>query len=488
MAGFRIEGNTSGNVVEVNSSNEMKVVLSNVPANIGGVRNFAEVDAGDILGVPTLKSAEITPDYRMRVGTDSLLFNDTFNGTTQNTSLWKYTNSTMTIGMSSGFVNLNTAGTAAASGSYSYLQTWRHFPLVGNAPISTYFTFMTDRYPVANEVIQAGFGIPTGAAECVDGIWFELTSDGLKGCQRYNSGTVQKVTLMLAASLTLNNVYNIAIDITDGVIQWWIDDILYGIQETPAAQQQPFLMTSLPFFMQKYNSGTVGSSPNIIPKFGEVAIYLANVASNKTWAEQMVTTGLSNQYINGSASTVTTPAIQWSNTALPTAAAGTNTTAALGAFLGGIFQLNTLATSATDVIISSYLNPAGSVNITPRTMVITGIRVDCINAGAAVATTPTTFAVALAWGGTALTLAQVETANTWTGPTVKARRVQPIGVMTFPIGAAIGAISNTIDFSFASPIVVNPAEYVQVIVKPIIATATASEVYQFVISPNFYQE
>jgi hypothetical protein len=171
------------------------------------------------------------------------------------------------------------------------------------------------------------------------------------------------------------------------------------------------------------------------------------------------------------------PQVQWANTALPTAAAATNTTAALGAFLGGIFQMNAPATGATDLIIASYQNPQGGVAQTPRTIKLRGIKVDCVNTVAAVATTASTFLVAVAWGGTALTLAQVETAS-FANNTVKARRIQPIGVISFPVGAAIGAPATGIQFDFEAPLMINPGEYIQIIAKPLIGTATATEIFR----------
>lgn len=199
----------------------------------------------------------------------------------------------------------------------------------------------------------------------------------------------------------------------------------------------------------------------------------------------MASSGLCCQQLNGG--TAGSPQIQWANTALPTAAAATNTTAALGAYLGGLFQMNAPATSATDLIVSSYLNPLGSVTQTPRTIKLRGIKVDCINTVVAVATTATVFAVALAWGGTALTLAQTETASFATN-TTKARRIQPLGVMSFPIAAPIGTMATPIQFDFEAPLVINPGEYLQVIVKPILGTATSTEVFVWVISPNLYHE
>jgi hypothetical protein len=183
--------------------------------------------------------------------------------------------------------------------------------------------------------------------------------------------------------------------------------------------------------------------------------------------------------------------VQWANTTLPTAAAATNTTAALGAFVGGIFQMNAPATSTTDVIVSSWQNPIGGVNQTPRTLKLRGMKVDCVNTVAAVATTGTTFAVAVAWGAQQANLA-ASLAGTETGSfinnTTKIRRIQPLGVISFPVGAAIGAQATGIQFDFEAPLVINPGEYLQVIAKPLLGTATATEVFVWIISPNLYHE
>jgi len=253
----------------------------------------------------------------------------------------------------------------------------------------------------------------------------------------------------------------------------------------PAGQGQPFITSALPVFIQKYNSALVGNSPNLQFRIGDVSVTLMDLATNQTWANQMASCGLGMQGSNGG--TMGSPQVQWSNTALPTAAAATNTTAALGAFLGGLFLMNAPLTGATDLVIASYQNPAGGVAQTPRTIKLRGIKIDCVNTGAAVATTATALAVAVAWGGTTLSLATAETGSFVTA-TAKARRIQPIGVMTFPVAAAIGAVANTIQFDFEAPLIINPGEFLQVICKVLVGTATALQVLAFVVSPNLYQE
>lgn len=481
-------GAATGNGAEVDANGRQLVRLpdNSTPANVGGVRFFSENDDGAQTGTPYNKSPETSQDFRVRVGMDTVVFTDTFNATAQNTGTWKHAFTTMTMTQSAGFLNVNAAGTSTVSGNYAYLQSWRYFMLIGTAPLAMEWTVQADKTPTANEVIQFGFGVATGAADPVDGVWFEYTSAGLVGVIRYNSGAQQKTAAFMdPATFGLNTTRKCVAVVGEREVEWWIDDVLYAEQMIPAAQSQPFLTTALPLFVQKYNNALVGSSPNVIFKVGDVTVSLMDIASNQTWANQMASMGLGMQGMNGG--TMGSPQVQWSNTALPAAAAATNTTAALGAFLGGIFQMNAPATSATDVIISSYQNPAGGVNQTPRTMRLRGIKVTMVNSVAAVATTPTTLALAVAWGGTALTLAQAETGSFVTA-TAKARRIQPIGVVSLPIGAVPGAISNEVQFDFEAPLVINPGEFVQVVGKILMGTATATEVLQFVVAPNLYHE
>lgn len=481
-----IVGAVSGTGANVDADRQLLVTTNADPLKAGAIAGYFVNDEGEVRGERYLKSPEVSQDFRMRVGLDTILFTDTFNATAQNPSNWRHGFTTMTMTQSAGFLNVNAAGTSTVSGNFSFLQTWRYFQLMGTAPLAAEFTGQFTAIPTANEMLQFGMGVCTGAADPVDGVWFELTSAGLYGVQRYNSGVATKTLLttdLSAIGVNANHKY-VAV-IGEREIEWWIDDVLYAESSMPAGNGQPFMTSALPAFIQKYNSGTVGVSPNMIFRLGDISITLMDLNANLTWANQMASCGLGMQQLNGG--TAGSPQVQWANTALPAAAAATNTTAALGAFLGGIFQMNAPATSATDLIVASYQNPAGGVNQTPRTMKLRGIKVDCVNSVAAVATTATTFAVAVAWGGTALTLAQVETGS-FANNTVKARRIQPIGVLTFPVGAAVGAVAGPIQFDFEAPLVINPGEFVQVIAKPLIGTATATEVFQWIISPNLYHE
>ena len=100
MAGIRLEGSVTGNVAEVNASNQLKVIpetnAAGLPANVGAVKVFQEHDAGSLTGAVSLKSSRVSLDRRARVGIDTVLFNDSFPHTAQNTSVWSYAFVTLT--------------------------------------------------------------------------------------------------------------------------------------------------------------------------------------------------------------------------------------------------------------------------------------------------------------------------------------------------------------------------------------------------------
>jgi len=483
----KILGSASGNVAEVNSDNEVQSVLSKLTST---VRTFFENDDGTIVAGGSYKSGEITPDYRLRVGLDNVLFDDTFNAILQNTSLWKHTFTTMTMTQAAGFLNVNAAGTSTVSGNSAFLQTYKYFPMIATAPLVLECQFQFTAQPLADEIHLFGFGTAAAAATPLDGAWIEFSSAGLRGITRYNSASQNATTLIAANGMALNTTYKLVMIMSFGSIEYWVDDILRAVVVTNVADGAPCLSASHPLFIQKYNAAAIGSSPNVIFKVKKVSVILADIAQNSPWQKQMSAQGLSNQMINGGTTAVGNPLVQWANTALPTAAAGTNTTAALGAFLTGIFQANAPATSATDIIIASYPVPAGGLSQTQRALMLRKIKIDLVNLGAVAATTDTTYAVALAFGGTQLSLGTVVAdTGSFVTASAKMRRIIPLGVLRIPVGSVIGYKDpNPIEMDWDAHIPTNPGEFIQVVAKILVGTATASQVHAFVIGADTYYE
>jgi hypothetical protein len=474
----KLIGSSSGNVAEVDSANQLKVALSNTDANAGKVRIMSENNA-EAGGTVYLKSPETSADYRLRVGLDTILFEDNFNATIQNTSIWRHVFSTMTMTQSSGFLNVN-ANSSTASGNSCSLQTHQYFPLVGTAPIYGEIVASPVNAFLANQVFEVGFFVPNGGSAPADGVYFRVTSAGIFGVVNFNN--VETLTSAIPVTLTSAQNYKFTIVCSEREVEFWVDDENWTELAIPAGNAQPMLSGSMPYSISYRNSGTVSGSPVNQMKVGNVTVSLADLNTSLPFAHQQALYGMAYQTTNGTAPAQT---VQFSNTAEPTGAAATNTTAALGTGLGGLFKANAMASSATDLIISSYQVPAATVNITGRNLVITGVRADVTNQVVAVATTAFNFQCAVAFGHTAVSLATTEGASFSTATTKAPRRV-PVGSLYLPVAAAVGQNSNQIRIGFQSPIVVYPGQFVAFIVKPILGTATATETLLFNIGFDHY--
>ena len=93
----------------------------------------------------------------------------------------------------------------------------------------------------------------------------------------------------------------------------------------------------------------------------------------------------------------------------------------------------------------------------------------------------------LAFGHTAVSLAQTETASFATGTTKAPRRIA-LGFSSWAVGAGIGAQPQDgqifIDLG-DSPVYVNAGEFVALVGKFLVGTATASQTIQYVWQPVY---
>jgi hypothetical protein len=452
---------------------------------------FSENDDGTHTGSPYLKSPETSPDFRLRVGVDTVLFQDVFNATTQNTNLWAYTFSTLTASQpGAGTLNFSTVqGTTSAHGAF--MRTFQYFPLVNTAPLAAecYFGQFTSPL-VSGEVWLFGFGLPTAATTIpTDGVFIRLTSGGLEGVIKFN-GTENATTFATPkplADFTVGSIFKTLIVVGEREVEYWVDDVLIGEQELPVANGVPWLQGSLPIFMMKYNTGAVSNTNTM--RVSRVGVSLLDVASNKPWGH--IQAGQGNLInVGGNGSTMGSTAGGFSQAAIAATAAGTNTTANVTG-LGGYGVMTAQATNvaaAGDMIASSYLNPAGTINITGRNLYITGVTIHCMNTGAAVALTPTSLVWGLAWGHTALSLATAETGSFVTATAHAPRRV-PLGMCSAAIGTPVGGLyDRVIERGFNTPIVVRPGEYIATTVRFRVGTATASQELTYVVSFDGYAE
>jgi hypothetical protein len=361
--------------------------------------------------------------------------------------------------------------------------------LIGTAPLSVEFTFgQFTAALVTNEVWLMGLGLPTAATtEPTDGVWLRLTTAGLIGELRFNGVTTQTGVLRTLAQITTSDLYKAVIVIGEQSVEYWLDDGLLGTQIMPASNGAPFITGSLPAYMMKYNTGAVANTNTM--RVSDVTVSLLDLHTSKPWSYQMATQGLM-AYQGQNGGTMGTTAL-YPNAAAATVVTGAalSQTAAIATGLGGQAGI-VAAVAGIDGLITAFQNPTGGINQSPRNLVITGVRIDAVNIGAAVATTASILSWSLAFGATGATipsLAQGESASFATG-TAKAWRRIPLGLHSWLVGAAIGAPAEAIDIDFDAPVVVHPGQWVASVAKFIVGTATASQVIWCSINFRAYYE
>lgn len=475
MSGFRIEGNTSGNVAEVNAGNQLKVTaetnVSANPGNVGSFRMFSENDPGTVTGTAYLKSPETSSDYRLRVGMDTIILDDTFNGLTQNTTKWSYTFGTMTAAIpGAGTLNFGVVqGTAAGHGAF--VRSFQYMPLFGASGLAIEFHAGQFTAPlIANEIFRAGLGnVTTAGVAPTDGVWLEYTSGGTVLVMSYNGTITQSGVLELNSALTLGKLFHYCIVIGNSEVEVWKDDVLLGEMTIPQSTAQPYLQGSLPAFMQKACTGTVSNTNTM--RVSDITISQIDILTNKDWGVARSLAGKSG-FVGQNGHTQGKTSI-WANNTAPTAVAITNTTAAFTG-LGGIAAVLPTLAAASDGIVFSYQNPAPTINITGRNLVIRGVKVQGA-VSVVLAGGPVVYAYAVAFGHTAVSLATAETAS-FANNTTHAPRIAPIGMESYPATAAVGTLGQGATLMLANPIVVRPGEFVAIVARNIGTVTTTGAI------------
>jgi len=474
-------GNSSSGKANVNTA----YALSVAPDLSGsGVRCFSENDSGTLTGSALNKSAEVSADYRLRTGRDTVLFTDSFNATTQNTNNWNYISATLTAAQAGvGSINFSAVqGTTSSHGAS--IRTSQYFPLIGTSALSGEFTFgQFNAVMVTDENWLMGFGLPQSAIlRPLDGVWVKLTIAGLEGIICFNNQEYSTGVIRPFSAFVLGDVDKVVIVVGEREVQYWMDDVLLFVQTIPVANGQRFLAKTAPLFMMKYNSGNVSNTNTMRVMDTTVTLYdidyLMPAPHVAAFAGAHISVGQ-----NGQTQGMTAGNFQ--NAAVPTTAAGSNTalTANLPAGIGGygVMTAQATATGAShDMVATSFLNPVPTANITGRTIMITGVWISCMNTGAAV------LIWGLAYGSLNASLATTETASFATATTRAPRKI-PLGCMTVAVGAAVGATyDRDIYRQFASPIAVRPGEYIQTTVHFRVGTATASQEVTYVVGFDGY--
>lgn len=481
MAGLRVEGSTSGNVAEVDSTNNLKVALPAAPGSGTGFAAVAErIDLADA-SVYT-RRVRTSKGGSLNVSLDTSLLAQSFNAAAINSSNFKTPATTQSVAVVSGFAVLNSASSVGTS-TNSAVQSYRPFQLFGTNELHCEIVGYRTVAAQANETLEFGLfsaTLPGGAAP-TDGVFFRYNTAGeLRGIVNYN-GVETQTSAITQPSVNVAHKFEIVIDQREA--EFWINDVLQKrivILTDAPTQGAPMLAASAPFTARYYIGG---AAPGLATqfRFSDVNIWMADTEATKPWCEQMSGQGQC-AYQGQDGGTLGTSALYTNSLGAGAGAALTNTTAAAGSGLGGQFSVQPTLAAGSDGILQSFQNPVGGPTQTPRMLYITGVRIQGL-VTTALTGGPVLYAYSLAFGHTAVSMATLESLGSGT----KAPRRIALGYETYVVTAAVGALGQGVQVKFDTPIPVNPGEFIAICAKNL-GTVTSAGVICVQITYDGYYE
>lgn len=467
-----IKSGASSDVATVNTDKELIVALSKVLSKAGYAALVSEIDAGTVSGTPLRQPILADTEGRLRTATDVVLDDETFGYTAQNTGKHVYANTTMTAAWTAAGLQTNSGNITTTTTGVSFY-TRAMFPLLGgnNTTIAVAILSLSTAAP-SNTTVDFGLLLP-GAANPyapTDGAYFRITNGGVVGVVN-NSGS-ETTTGTFAFTPVINQKARYVIRTHSRKTYFFIDDVLQGIINTPAANGQPFASAALNFGLRH---SIVGGAAGAILQVTvtDYTVLLAGSMVSKTLGE--IGNAVFGSYQGLSGGTMGGLSV-YTNSTNPTAAVPSNTalTANLPGGLGGqAWETFTLALN-TDGILMSYQVPAGTVSMPGKRLKITGIKMSAF-VQTVLAGGPANSTFSLAYGHTAVSLATAEAAIT------KKPRIVLLPELTQSITAA-QAVNTPISqpggcqSPFAEPIYVNPGEFIAFVVKHIGTVGTSGTI------------
>jgi hypothetical protein len=472
----KIAGAVSNNPLEVDTDNQALVTTNADPTKAGASRLFSECDPGTVTA-PLLLSPETSEDYRLRVGVDALLAQESFCNTVQDTGKSRCTTSTMALANTGSALTTN-SGSITTNSSGVLFQTGRFFP-VGGQQTPTYVEMnfaMTANVMATNSTLDIGLFIPNAANPFAptDGVYLRFNSTGVF-LVTFNSTGGELQTQLTSFVPVANQVYQIILAITNRAVQVWIDDVLHEKRAVAAGLGQPFNSGSLPFALRHAIAG--GAAGSVVQgKLYSYSVYGGDLDRVKDWGSTCAVAGGSLQVQQGATTGGQLTAVPVGGTA-PTVIALTANTAPATNNPGGYFTLPTsISIGEADYPIYAWQNPAGTTAIPGKTFHCTGCVIGDLGVSTVLTGGPLLMSWAVAYGALAATgtLATTESGS-YVSPTTKSPRRIPTGIMQALAAAApVTTISKGGTIMFDPPLPVLQGEWLHAILRVFGGTATSA--------------
>lgn len=450
-------GYTTGNIVEADSNNNLKVNLPTTASQAGYVQIRGRED--EILRVTNTGYIMATMENQE--------FVDTVEGAAVNTNLWNQSVSGMTITQSGGFINLNPTNVTTAN-AYAILSSIQQFSNEAQTPIYYRWSNQASLYNLpVNTVMEFGWGTVATNAAPTDGVFIRIAA-GAAYLVINNSGSELVTAFTLPGP---NSTDEFFMHIYGSKVKFFQNNVRMLDVSEPTSQAAITGSNRQSIFFRVYNTATPpASSPTL--KIGQTAVAILNAAFNKPYSDILIGYGKGGWQSPVSTFAQTT---NNANSAAPASATLSNTAAGY-ATLGGQFQFAAVAGAETDYALFAYLVPAG------YQLYVSSINIQTINTVVAVATTATVLQWSVGINSSAVSLATADGAGTWAP-----RRVN-LGIQAFPVASAVGAVATSVSTLSDSNYVVDGGRYLHIILKMPVATATATEIFRGVVSINGFFE
>lgn len=445
------------------SSNRLHVALPTSSAQAGYTALAGVIDAGRTVTIPVSASTQ----GLLGTGLAQIDFEQGFAASAISPSVWRQDLTTMTTSVSNNAVILN-AGNSVASGAVARLTSWRQAETPRGADRVVAWRAMLPTQ-VTGAVIEMGMFTATGVAAPTAGAFFRYASDGsLRGVIISVSGA--ESTTATISTPTLNAAHDYMILIGGQNVIFQIDNVVVGVITLGDTSPSPVTSESGPFCARLYNASATATAQQV-QLYRCVGVYYGGTYGYSRPELAALNGDVGSQGIVGGS---TGSLANYANSAAPASATLSNTAAGYTT-LGGQFQFAAVGGAETDYALFAFQVPAQSATNQGRTLLVRGVWIDTTNTGAAVAGTETILQWSVGYDSSAVSLATADAAA------AKARRVVPLGIQSFAIGAAIGAQAIRISQAFAQPLPVYAGNYFHVILKMPRGTATASQVIRGIV-------
>jgi hypothetical protein len=431
-------------------------------------------DPGTQTGERILREVDINEDYAIRTAIDNIVMSEDFTGTNINGNIWHQDLNGMSVNTVDDFMLLNSV-VSTNPNDFANVRSYRSFPLP--AGVSNYFSF---RVKVANaqgsgSVIEFGIGYADGMDLATNGVFFRWTNAGeLVGV--LNNGGAEIFTPAFAP-ISDGEIHYYLISYTASQVQFWIDDILYGAVNVPDTKSAPCGVSSMPVMFRVYNDDATPASP---PMLYVSSMQFAQGGPVITRTQNNLQAAAGCASLQGQTSWPS-PA-QTTNYVLntePDFAALSHTVPSYDT-LGGQFQFEVPDASEDDYALFGWKNPDNS-KAQKQLFINTG-GLSVVNVGDTISATPVILQWAIGVGCTGASLATID------GSGSKAPRIVCFGYQCFPVGAPAGYSPLPIIMSSETPLIIDPGQYLHLILRVISGHAGTWQVIRGVITVNGFFE